>query len=74
MLAFSLAMIPLKCPACHKTGLIRTERVIKGNDVATFFYCGGCTHSWLEPDATAARNSSDTLAPKNSARDRRRNP
>jgi hypothetical protein len=31
-------------------GLIRSEHVIKGEESATFFFCGGCKFSWEEPE------------------------
>jgi transposase-like protein len=57
-LALSDAMTELECPRCRRTGLIRTEQVIRGQDVATYFHCGACRHSWMEPEATPARDSS----------------
>ena len=43
-----------RCPQCDRTGLIRSEHVIKGEESATFFFCGGCSFSWEEPDAASA--------------------
>jgi hypothetical protein len=43
-----------KCPQCHRTGLIRSEHVIKGEESTTYFYCGGCSFSWKEADAASA--------------------
>jgi hypothetical protein len=43
-----------RCPQCHRTGLIRSEHVIKGDESATFFFCGGCKFSWEEPEAASA--------------------
>jgi hypothetical protein len=44
-------MMTDRCPQCHRMGLIRSEHVIKGEQSATFFYCGGCKFAWEEPDA-----------------------
>jgi predicted RNA-binding Zn-ribbon protein involved in translation (DUF1610 family) len=52
-LAMVLAMTSARCPQCGKTGLIRSEHVIKGEDSATSFFCGGCSFSWEEPEVAA---------------------
>jgi hypothetical protein len=43
-----------RCPQCHRSGLIRSEHIIKGEDSATYFFCGGCSFSWEEPDVASA--------------------
>jgi hypothetical protein len=43
-----------KCPHCRRSGLIRSERIIKGEDSATYFFCGACSFSWEEPDVASA--------------------
>ena len=47
-------MMKQRCPHCHRPGLIRSEHIIKGEDSATFFFCGGCSFSWEEPDVVSA--------------------
>jgi hypothetical protein len=39
------------CQNCGKIGLVRTERVIKGNTFTKWFYCGACEHQWAVADA-----------------------
>jgi hypothetical protein len=51
-------MMTDRCPQCHRIGLIRSEHVIKGEESATFFFCGGCSFSWEEPDVASAITAS----------------
>jgi transposase-like protein len=39
-----------ECPRCHKTGLVRSERVFKAGVSSTEFNCHGCGHTWQERD------------------------
>ena len=36
----------LRCPRCHKVGLVRVETVIKGRRTLRHLYCGACSHEW----------------------------
>jgi hypothetical protein len=54
------------CPQCQKR-LIRSEHVIKGEEAATFFYCGGCSFSWEEPDPYTVMSSARSDAPQRTA-------
>lgn len=51
-------MMTDRCPHCHRTGLIRSEHVIKGEESATSFFCGGCSFSWEEPEVGSATAAS----------------
>jgi hypothetical protein len=42
------------CRHCGKAGLVRTERIIKGPDATTLFFCGGCNLEWEERDAPSS--------------------
>jgi predicted RNA-binding Zn-ribbon protein involved in translation (DUF1610 family) len=40
-----------ECPRCHKTELVRQERVMRGNDPYVNHKCDGCGYSWQVKDA-----------------------
>jgi hypothetical protein len=43
-------MFRRECPRCHKTGLVRAERVFKAGSSLTEFFCGACEYTWTERD------------------------
>ena len=43
-----------ECPRCRKTGLVRAERVFKGDNGLTQFVCGACEYHWTEHDETTS--------------------
>ena len=54
----------VQCPRCKRTGLVRSERVIRGSDASTEFFCGACLHEWALPDEP--RRDDDRTADANS--------
>ena len=52
----------LRCPRCHKVGLVRLETVIRGRRSLRHFYCGACAYEWElkhEGSAPAKRQNAD---------------
>jgi len=43
-----------RCQHCQHTGLVRQERVIKGDNASIVFHCGHCDRIWTSPEADAA--------------------
>jgi len=35
-----------ECPRCHKTGFVRREKVVRGDETFVSYYCGACNYSW----------------------------
>jgi hypothetical protein len=36
----------LTCPKCHRSGVVRSERIVVGHTAVTHYSCGECLHEW----------------------------
>lgn len=53
----------VECPRCHKTGSVRQERVMRGNEPYVNYKCGACRYSWqVKDDPERARDSGEENA------------
>jgi hypothetical protein len=52
-------MMMSRCPNCHRPGLVRAEHVIRDRDCWTLYCCGGCRHSWEQPEENSVRNAAE---------------
>lgn len=53
-----------ECPRCHKTGFVRREYVVRGDDTLVSYYCGTCNYSWQVNDDEARANRATPPKPR----------
>ena len=49
----------IACPGCLKVGMVRAERVFRGDSVSVNYYCLACEHAWrlVLPDPRIANDA-----------------
>jgi hypothetical protein len=61
----------IECVHCKRVGLVRVERILKGERTYQSYYCGSCNHIWLvvendEPRRTPSGHAVDGPEPSKS--------